>query len=317
MKGLAMKNYVLPAIVAVAALSSAPAFAADLKPVYKAPPAPAYVNPWDVAIGGALATDYNFRGISQTDRGPAAFAYVEGRYNATKDIQWYAGIAGATVKLVTEPSAEIDFYGGVRLTFDKFALDLGLMYYYYPREQQQFGGIGGGLNGENIVTSNASLGLAPYTVKNTDFLEFYAKASYTFNDYFAIGGGVYYTDDWLGTKASGTYGAVNAKFTAPASSSGWGAYASGEVGKYWFGTGNFYGSPLILPDYTTWNVGVGFTYKAITIDLRYYDTDASKTECYALTADIRGVNDGTGTSKWCSEAYIAKISFDTTLSALK
>lgn len=309
-----MRSYVVPAVLAAACLSGASASAADLKAVYKAPPPPVSYNPWDVAIGGAVATDYNFRGISQSDRGPAAFAYFEGRYNATKDIQWYAGIAGATVKLVTDPSAEIDFYGGVRLTVDKFALDLGLMYYYYPREQQQFIDPAG-----TFVSSNrlAVPGMNPYSVTNTDFLEFYAKASYTFNDYVSLGGGVYYTDDWLGTKASGTYGAINAKFTAPAAANGWGAYASGEVGKYWFGTGNFYGAPLVLPDYTTWNAGIGFTYKAITIDLRYYDTNATKAECYALTADIRGVNDGTGTSKWCSAAYVAKISFDTTLSAIK
>ena len=312
MKGLDMKNYLLPAMFAVA-VSSAPAFAADLgRMVAKAPPAPAYVNPWDVAIGAAVATDYNFRGISQSDRGPSVTSYFEGRYNATKDFQWYAGIAGYSVKLPTDPTAEIDLYGGVRATFGAFVLDLGLMYYYYPKETQQF--IDPTLT---FVTSNPNLGFGPYTFANTDYLEFYAKGAYTFNDYFSMGAQIYYTDDWLGTSATGTWGVLNAKFTAPANASGFGAFLSGEVGKYWFGTGNFFGAPLVLPDYTAWNVGVGFTYKAITLDLRYYDTDASPAECFALTSDIRGVNSGTGTSRWCSDAYVAKLSFDTTLSALK
>ncbi len=313
-----MRKFAVPAVLAAAVLTSAPALAADLKAVYKAaPPPPVSYNPWDVAIGGAVATDYNFRGISQTDRGAAGFAYIEGRYNPNAQFQWYAGIAGATVKLVTDPSAEIDFYGGLRSTFGAFQLDLGLMYYYYPKEQQQFGGIGAGPGGTNLVTSNANLGLPPYTVSNTDFLEFYAKATYTFNDNFAIGGGVYYTDDWLGLNASGTYAAVNAKFTGTALPNGAGWYVSGEIGKYWFGTGDFFGAPLTLPDYATWNAGIGFTYKAVTLDLRYYDTDASPTECFTLTGDVRGVNSGSGTSNWCSEAYIAKLSFDTTLGALK
>jgi len=307
-----MKKYAMPALVAAAVITSAPALAADLAPVYKAPPPPVSYNPWDVAVGAAVATDYNFRGISQSDRGPAGFAYFEARYNPTADFQWYAGIAAATVKLVTDPSAEIDFYGGLRSTFGAFQLDLGLMYYYYPKEQQQFIDPTG-----TFVTSNPNLGFAPYTVGNTDFLELYAKGTYTFNDNFALGGGVYYTDNWLGLKASGTYASVNAKFTGTALPNGAGWYASGEVGKYWFGTGEFFGAALDLPDYTTWNAGLGFTYKAVTLDLRYYDTDASKEECFVLTGDVRGVNNGTGQSNWCSATFIAKLSFDTTLAALK
>jgi hypothetical protein len=63
-KGLTMKKFVLPAFVAAAVVTAAPALAADLKPVYKAAPAPVAVNPFDVAVGAAVMTDYNFRGIS-------------------------------------------------------------------------------------------------------------------------------------------------------------------------------------------------------------------------------------------------------------
>ena len=120
-----MKKYVMPAIVAAAVVTGAPALAADLKPVYKAAPAPVAFNPWDVAIGGGLMTDYNFRGIRQSDRTAAVTAYFEGRFNPTKDMQWYAGAVGYSVKLATDPAAEIDLYGGARFTFDKFTLDLG------------------------------------------------------------------------------------------------------------------------------------------------------------------------------------------------
>ena len=75
-----------------------------------------------------------------------------------------------------------------------------------------------------------------------------------------------------------------------------------------------------MPDYTYWNIGVGLTYKAMTVDLRYHDTDLSRGECFVLTGDLRGLPSGKGplnSSKWCGEAFIAKVAFDTTLSALK
>ena len=33
------------------------------------------------------------------------------------------------------------------------------------------------------------------------------------------------------------------------------------------------------PSYNTWNIGVGFTYKVFTLDLRYSDTNLSKGDC--------------------------------------
>lgn len=64
-----------------------------------------------------------------------------------------------------------------------------------------------------------------------------------------------------------------------------------QVGRYWFGiTDSFYGVPAFragvkYPDYTTWNIGVGLTYKSLTVDLRYYDTMLSPGECNVLTSD--------------------------------
>ena len=37
-------------------------------------------------------------------------------------------------------------------------------------------------------------------------------------------------------------------------------------------------------DYDTWNIGIGFTYKVFTLDLRYSDTDLSKGNCNAFTS---------------------------------
>ena len=76
------------------------------------PPPVEAKSPFDLAFGAKLATDYNFRGVSQSDRGPSVGAYAEGRYN---DLI-YVGIAGASVDLPTQPSAEIDLMAGIRPT---------------------------------------------------------------------------------------------------------------------------------------------------------------------------------------------------------
>ena len=328
-KGLMMKKFLLPAALVLAA-SGAPALAADLgKMVTKAPAVVAVPSPFDVAIGAGIATDYNFRGISQSNNKASVNAYFEGRYNYSANLQWYAGIGGYSIDFPNRAAAEIDFYGGVRPTFDKLALDFGVWYYYYPSGQCFFSGaplLPGdpsclpALPNGNVFKADAS------------FLEFYGKATYNFTDTFNVGIGAYYTADWLNTGATGTYGNVTAKFTGPALANGWGWYVSGEFGRYWLGTTDtFYGSVNFpagtpLPDYYTWNVGLGFTYKAITIDLRYYDTDLKKSECNVLTGDhtatfslanVTAINPGGLGSGWCDAAFVAKLSFDTTLSALK
>src|SRR5581483_2763514 len=80
------------------------------------------------------------------------------------------------------------------------------------------------------------------------------------------------------------------------------------------------------PSYNTWNIGVGFTYKVFTLDLRYSDTNLSKGNCNAFTSDfsttnsspgfVTAINPGNGVtafgSNWCGATGIAKLSADLT-----
>ena len=120
---------------AVASLTSTTALAADM--AVKAPvAAPAPPPPvWDVAIIGALVSDYNFRGITQSNHRPSAAAGFEPRYNINPNLQAYAGISGESIDFPNRAAAEIDLYGGIRPTFGKLALDGGFWYYYYPDGQ--------------------------------------------------------------------------------------------------------------------------------------------------------------------------------------
>ena len=98
--------------------------AADM--AVKAPPAAAPPpSPWDVVVTAALMTDYNFRGVSQSNHKPSTQAGFEMRYNWNSNWQSYGGISGESINFPNNAAAEIDFYGGIRPTFDKLALDIG------------------------------------------------------------------------------------------------------------------------------------------------------------------------------------------------
>jgi hypothetical protein len=292
-------------------LAAAPAIAADM-PLKAAPPAPPPVtNWWEIAYGGGVMSDYNFRGISQSDRGMAGTFYVEGRANVSPVLQLYGGTAVTSVKLPTDPAAEVDFYGGLRATVGPVTFDVGGIYYYYPKETQIF---------LDPITGGAIRFPTPFpwTKTDTDFAEVYGKLTYVANDWLTLGAYIYYSPDMLNTGADGTYFGGSVKLTAP---SAWfptdgGAYLSGEVDRYIIGRSDAFFGNVDFPDYTYWNVGVGLTYKVFTLDLRYHDTDLSRTDCFALTGDLRGLPGGgntLGQSKWCGQAFIAKLSVDATL----
>ncbi len=318
-----MKRFAFPLAIA-AGLASTSAFAADM-PV-KAPPMAAEAAPtWDVAITAAVMTDYNFRGITQSDHKPSSQAGFEPRYNVSKDVQLYAGISGESIDFPNRAAAEIDFYGGVRPTFGKLATDFGIWYYYYPGGQCFHDAMAGCLPGlpvnDNFAKASAS------------FYEAYAKATYTVNDNLSLGIQEWYSPSVANTGADGWFTTGNVTVTLPGTwfPTGWGGYVSGDVGYWALGTSDsFYGVPgfpggIKYTSYTSWDVGVGWTYKVFTLDLRYYDTDLNKGDCNAFTSDftasgianVTPINPGGAGSNWCGAAFIAKLSAAVNLSGLK
>src|SRR5215831_18662016 len=316
-----MKRVALPFLI-VAGLTTS-ALAADI--ATKAPPAPPAPppSPWDVAITAALMNDYNFRGITQSRHQPSVQGGFELRYTFNPQWQTYAGISGESIDFPNHAAAEIDFYGGIRPTFDKLALDFGVWYYWYPGGQcfnTGFAGCNASLLNGNVIKTDVS------------FWEVYGKATYTVNDQFSFGGSIYYSPSVLNSGADGEFLAGTAKYVLPSNMfpKDWGMYVSADVGHWFLGTSdNFYavaGFPNGFPykSYTTWDLGVGFTYKVFTLDLRYYDTDLNKGDCNAFTSDHTAsgvsstpINPGGPGSNWCGATFIAKLSVDTALSALK
>ncbi len=332
------------------AMISGSALAADMvvKAVKAPPPAP--FDPWDVAFGSAVMNDYIFRGITQSNHKPSVAAYFEPRYNITKDVQLYAGMAAESISFPNRAAAEVDFYAGIRPTIGMFAFDFGAWGYLYPGGQC-FGAQGTvpaptnncGSFGQGIDFGVPGIGGLPingnFAKKSASFYEVYGKVNITINDQFQVGLNEYYSPNFLNLGAWGNYASITAKWTAPSTTfgaSGVGMYVSGEFGRQWLGTSDIFygiaGDPLYSngikePSYNTWNVGVGFTYKVFTLDLRYYDTDLSKGNCNAFTSDFSATNSSPGFvtpingganagtafgSNWCSAAGVAKLSVDLT-----
>jgi len=334
--GIVMKKIVL--LATALAMVSGSVLAADL-PVkaVKAPP-PAPFDHWDLAFGSAIMNDYIFRGVTQSNHNPSAAAYFEPRYNFNKDVQVYIGTSFESISFPNRAAAETDIYGGIRPTFGAAAFDFGLFGYLYPGGQCFNAGAfpGSGIPGSELgCIINGSLPFNGNVAKrNASFFEGYGKLNYTINDNWAVGVNEYYSPNMLNLGAWGDYASITAKYTAPATifgSSGVGLYVSGEFGRQWLGTSDaFYGTgpgtPFAAgvpePSYNTWNIGVGFTYKVFTLDLRYSDTDLSKANCNVYTSDyttrnfspsfITPTNPGGFGSNWCGAAGIVKLSADLT-----
>lgn len=307
-----MKKTFLAALM-TAAVSVTAANAADLgKMVTKAPPPPP-PSAWDVAFGAVIMSDYNFRGVSQSNRSGSVGAYFEPQLTTSLGV-FYVGLAGYSIDWrasygFTDPAAEIDLYGGWRKTWGQFSVDLGGIYYYYPKETW------------NGWTSNS------------DFWEVYAKLSYAITPDLTVGANVFYSPDVLnysksfstlgaGADAEAVYASLTGKWVTPWKSGDWGLFLSGEIGHWWIDDAGFTNPVNVAagalygldPSYTYWNAGLGITYKAFTLDLRYHGTDMSENECSSF---LLLSQPGNAARRWCGDTFIASLKFDTALSALK
>lgn len=111
---------------------SSTVFADDTPPAEPALPA----SPWVGSL--TLASDYIFRGLTQTNEKPAVQGGLE--YDDPSGI--YAGFWGSSISWISDASTseapissnvEFDFYVGYRGKFnDDFGYDVGLYTYYYP-----------------------------------------------------------------------------------------------------------------------------------------------------------------------------------------
>jgi len=173
--------------------TSCAALAAALATLTAAGAASAQDVEW--AFNAAATSDYVFRGASQSDESLA----MQGGVDATIG-GFYAGGWASSVDFGDDTSAEIDAYGGYRAEAGGFALDVGVVGYFYV---------------------NAPGG-ADY-----DYVEYKAAASRAVGPLTA-GVAVYYSPDFFGADETATYVEGNLAVT-PIDK----VTVSGAVGKQW------------------------------------------------------------------------------------
>ena len=254
-------------------LAGGQATAADIygaNPGATAPMAPAPMWQLELSANVALATEYVFRGISQTDENPA----IQGGFDASYGL-FYAGAWASNLDFggadtngdgiadSDVANIEIDWYGGIKKEFHGVELDLGVIYYTYP----------------NAFDPGAEL----------DYWELKGGVSATLLHDISASFTTYYA--WEYTGEIGENWVFEGALEMPLPEvlglsptvSGTLAYNDGDVAaggvNYWY-----------------WNAGLGLGfYERFNLDLRYWDT-----------ANLAGC--GTATLFQCDDRYVATLS---------
>ena len=215
-------------------------------------------NELEFSARAGVASDYIYRGTTLSDHGPAAGAAFETRFGPL-----YAGTTVATVKLPTQPAAELTFASGIRPKIATIDFDLGVTYFAYPGER-----LPGETNGINyweaVIRGDRRIG---EQVRIAAGYAYSPNVSNTgaWSQYVAAGVGYDVPGRWLPQNLA-------VSFTAAA-------------GYSWFGNQAAQLGGFPLPAYLNWQAGVTFTHKAFNLDLRYYDTNLSKENCFVFTGD--------------------------------
>jgi uncharacterized protein (TIGR02001 family) len=266
--------------------------AAGGTPVRAAPQQEDAASPVELNVRAGFASDYIFRGVTLSARHPAVGAALE----ATRGIFYAAGTL-SSVKLPTQPAAEITMGGGIRPTFGDVTLDLGWTYLLYP--------------GETVP---------PGELAGIDFWEAAARADFKITEMLRAAGGLAYSPNYSNTGAWSKYAAFGLGVDLPGSMLPQDVSVSltGAAGYFWFGNQSEPLGGFPLPAYFNWHAGVTVTRKIFNFDLRYYDTNLSRENCFISTGDpgatpggaIDPVRNPDGlTSKWCSPAVVGKLWF--------
>ncbi len=125
-------------LMALALLSvSAPAFAQDSGTDAATSTETDPPGEFTVTGGVTLVSDYRFRGISFSAEDPA----IQGTINVNHSSGFYVGVWGSSIDdTPVYGHTEIDLYAGYTTEIASgTAIDVGLLYYYYPNGDDAFG----------------------------------------------------------------------------------------------------------------------------------------------------------------------------------
>jgi len=247
-------------------------------------------NELEFSARAGFASDYIYRGTTLSDHGPAAGAAVEARFGPL-----YAGSTVATVKLPTQPFAEFTMAAGIRPKIATIDFDFGMTYFAYPGER---------LPGDTGI----------------NYWEAVIRGDRSIGEGVRVAGGYAYSPNVSNTGAWSQYVAAGVGYDLPGRllPQNLGVSFTAAAGYSWFGNQAPQLGGFPLPAYLNWQAGVTFTHKAFNLDLRYYDTNLSKENCFVFTGDpnarlggrVDPVTNPAGlVSNWCGATFVAKAWF--------
>ena len=196
----------------------------------------------------ALASDYVFRGLTQTDSGPAIQGGMDYEYKMSNDIMLYAGIWGSNVDFnesaaVDGATIETDLYGGLKGKIGRTGAswNAGLIYYAYPGADSDL---------------------------NYDYMEFTMGGAYDFG-FAEVNASVNYSPEYFANSGEAIYTKIGATVPIP-----WvkGLSLSGHVGDQYIDDTAAFGTP----DYFDWALAVIYDADGkFNVSIKYTDTDVS------------------------------------------
>lgn len=209
-----------------------------------------------ITINGTatVVSDYRFRGISQTDKNFA----VQGSLTVSHASGFYATVWGSSVDdYVTaslQSNQEIDLIVGFKKTFGATTVDVGALYYVYPKSK-----LAGDTSSSDFIEPYLAISqtFGPVTAKAT--VAYAPKQTALALDQGATG---------LLPKQDNVYLAGDFSAAIPGTPIGLTAHIGHTWGSSWL-------VPLPKSEYTDWALGATVTFKALTLGIQYVDTDAS------------------------------------------
>jgi len=223
----------------------------------------------------ALATEYVFRGYSQTAEGPS----IQGGFDATCGL-FYAGVWASNIDWeFAGIDMEMDVYAGIKPKTGRIQWDLGVIYYTYP-------------NGREFIAG-----------RDNNYLELKVGASTEIWKDGTVGVTVFYSPDYQ--YESGATWTVEGSFSQVLPKMGRFSPTFSALVGYQTNEGDavYQGSFGNLDDhYWYWNAGVtiGF-HEKWSLDLRYWDTN--------LESNTGGSAYCKGAAFQCDERFMATLKF--------
>jgi len=262
-----MKKLFASATVALAIGVSAPAFAEEAS------------SPFTISGSATIASDYRFRGVSQSNKAMA----VQGGMSVKHETGIYAGVWASNLSgwgTFGGSNTELDIYGGYSVNVSGVTLDVGLTWYMYP-------------GGADI----------------TDFAEPYVKVSGSYGPVNLLAGVAYAPKQealgrWYNTSAAYLTGIPdnpNAKDdnlymwldantaipSTPVTLKAHVGYSDGNPGLGFNGT-----SVTPTGKYIDWQLGADVAVGPLTVGVSYIDTDIGKAESAYLVDTFSSTKDG-------------------------